>query len=70
MLAYFTAIWYILWLFGIFLLFWYVVPRKIWQPRATIDPRDKTLAALNQTTCMLMALNTIKTKPGTDVMIF
>jgi hypothetical protein len=43
-LVYFTAIWYILWLFGIFLAignifgylvyffpFWYVVPRKIWQ---------------------------------------
>jgi hypothetical protein len=30
--AYFVAIWYILWLFGIFFSFWYVVPRKIWQP--------------------------------------
>jgi hypothetical protein len=26
------AVWYILWSFGIFLPFWYVVPRKIWQP--------------------------------------
>jgi hypothetical protein len=32
-LAYFTAIWYILWPFGIFFPFWYVVQRKIWQPR-------------------------------------
>jgi hypothetical protein len=44
-LVHFTAIWYILWPFanykicilwsfgiGIFLSFWYVVPRKIWQP--------------------------------------
>jgi hypothetical protein len=31
-LVYFTAIWYILWLFGVFSPFWYVVPRKIWQP--------------------------------------
>jgi hypothetical protein len=28
----FTAIWYILWTFGIFFTFWYLVPRKIWQP--------------------------------------
>jgi hypothetical protein len=27
-----VAIRYILWLFGIFLPFWYVVPRNIWQP--------------------------------------
>jgi hypothetical protein len=26
------AIWYILWLLGIFFPFWYVVQRKIWQP--------------------------------------
>jgi hypothetical protein len=40
-LIYFKALWYaytyysqlvFLWLFGIFLPFWYVVPRKIWQP--------------------------------------
>jgi hypothetical protein len=33
--VYFTAKWYILWsfgTFGIFFPFWYVVPRKIWQP--------------------------------------
>jgi hypothetical protein len=37
--VYFTAIWYILWTFGIicgkfgiFFPFWYVVPGKIWQP--------------------------------------
>jgi hypothetical protein len=37
--VYFTAIWYILWPFGIFYgrlvifsPFWYVAPRKIWQP--------------------------------------
>jgi hypothetical protein len=36
---YFTAILYILWAFGIFygklvqfFLFWYIAPRKIWQP--------------------------------------
>jgi hypothetical protein len=28
----FTAIWHILWSFGIYLPFWYVAPRKIWQP--------------------------------------
>jgi hypothetical protein len=42
----FPAIWYILWHFGIHILllpfgifspFWYIVPRKIWQPRATLD---------------------------------
>jgi hypothetical protein len=27
-----VAVWYILWLFGVFLTFWYVEPRKIWQP--------------------------------------
>jgi hypothetical protein len=34
-LIYFTAIWHILWPFGIigiYSCFWYVVPRKIWQP--------------------------------------
>jgi hypothetical protein len=31
-LVYFVAVWYILWLFGMFYPFWYVVPRKIWQP--------------------------------------
>jgi hypothetical protein len=31
-LVYFVVIWYILWSFGIFLPFWYVSPRKIWQP--------------------------------------
>jgi hypothetical protein len=31
-LVYFVAIWCILLLFGIFFPFWYVVPRKIWQP--------------------------------------
>jgi hypothetical protein len=30
-LVYFVAIWYISWLFGMFFLFLYVVPRKIWQ---------------------------------------
>jgi hypothetical protein len=30
--TYIVAIWYILWLFGIFTPFWYAVPRKIWQP--------------------------------------
>jgi hypothetical protein len=33
MLVYFMDSWSILWPFGIFLPFWYVVPRKIWQPR-------------------------------------
>jgi hypothetical protein len=33
-LVYFMVMWYILWLFGIFLPFWYVAPRKIWQPCA------------------------------------
>jgi hypothetical protein len=32
-LVYFVVIWSILWSFGIFDQFWYVVPRKIWQPR-------------------------------------
>jgi hypothetical protein len=27
-----TAIGYILWSFGIIVPFWYVIPRKIWQP--------------------------------------
>jgi hypothetical protein len=31
-LEYFVALWYILWLFGIFSQFWHVVPRKVWQP--------------------------------------
>jgi hypothetical protein len=31
-LGYFVAIWNILWPFGIFPPFWYVEPRKIWQP--------------------------------------
>jgi hypothetical protein len=35
-LVYFTAIWYIFWSSGIclviFFTFWYVAPRKIWQP--------------------------------------
>jgi hypothetical protein len=29
---YIAVIWYISWLFHIFFPFWYVVPRKIWQP--------------------------------------
>jgi hypothetical protein len=32
LVVYLTAIWYILWLFGIFFPFWCVVTRKIWQP--------------------------------------
>jgi hypothetical protein len=32
LLVYFVDIWWILRLFGIFPPFWYVVPRKIWQP--------------------------------------
>jgi hypothetical protein len=31
-LVYFVAIWYLVWLIGIFFPFWYVVQRKIWQP--------------------------------------
>jgi hypothetical protein len=31
-LVHYMTIWYILWPFGIFFPFWYVVPRKIWQP--------------------------------------
>jgi hypothetical protein len=31
-LEYFTVIWYVFWSFVIFSQFWYVVPRKIWQP--------------------------------------
>jgi hypothetical protein len=31
-LVYFMALWYILWSFGIFSPFWYIVERKIWQP--------------------------------------
>jgi hypothetical protein len=41
-LEYFTDIWDILWPFGTFcvhlvhfFLFWYHIPRKIWQPRMT-----------------------------------
>jgi hypothetical protein len=30
--TYLMAIWYILWLFGLFFPFWYIVLRKIWQP--------------------------------------
>jgi hypothetical protein len=40
--VYFTAIQYVLWTYGVFCgnlvyfsLFWYVVPRKIWQPCST-----------------------------------
>jgi hypothetical protein len=45
-LVYFTAIWYILWPFGIFDGFWYIfsryaVPRKIWQPCWTERERKK-----------------------------
>jgi hypothetical protein len=35
--VYSMAIWYILWSLGIFFLFWYVVPRKIWQPWAGVQ---------------------------------
>jgi hypothetical protein len=38
--VYFTDIWYILWLFGIFSPFWYVVPRKIWQPWSQASKND------------------------------
>jgi hypothetical protein len=31
-LLYYVALWYILWLFGIFFPFWTIVPRQIWQP--------------------------------------
>jgi hypothetical protein len=37
-LVYFVAIWYNLWTFGIFFPFWYVVPRKIWQPCSELHP--------------------------------
>jgi hypothetical protein len=36
-LVYFVAFWSILWLFTIFFPFWYVVPRKIWQPCPRIE---------------------------------
>jgi hypothetical protein len=40
-LVYFVAIWYTLWLLGIFFPFWDVVRRKIWQPWSLIvDERE------------------------------
>jgi hypothetical protein len=39
-LVYFTAILYILWPFGIF---WYVVPRKIWQPCSRLGSHNSLL---------------------------
>jgi hypothetical protein len=49
-LKYITAIWYILWPFGnlvaiwyIFPPFWYIVSRKIWQPR---NGPNKTVTVL------------------------
>jgi hypothetical protein len=38
-LAYFMAIWYIFPPFGTFYMVWYVVPRKIWQPRCLLLSR-------------------------------
>jgi hypothetical protein len=38
-LVYSVSIWYMLWLFGIFFPFWYVVPRKIWQPWSYVSVR-------------------------------
>jgi hypothetical protein len=36
-LVYFVTIWYILWSFGIFFPFWYIVPRQIWQPLCRVQ---------------------------------
>jgi hypothetical protein len=44
-----VAIWYILWLFGIFFLFWYVVPLKLWQPWFWL--RDRVARYFLGTTC-------------------
>jgi hypothetical protein len=36
--VYFVAIWYISWLLVNFSSFWYILPRKIWQPWAAAAP--------------------------------
>jgi hypothetical protein len=39
------TIWYgMLWSFGIFFPFWFVVPRKIWQPWLEVDVARRSLA--------------------------
>jgi hypothetical protein len=43
----FVAIWYILWLFGMLFPFWYVVPRKIWQPLYIYVHRHRNRSSLN-----------------------
>jgi hypothetical protein len=46
-----VAIWYILWMFGTFFPFWYVVARKIWQPWSEVCSSNlkKALASLCST---------------------
>jgi hypothetical protein len=46
-IVYFIAIWYVLWLFGIFLSFWYVVPRKNLATLPTNVHRYLQMANLN-----------------------
>jgi hypothetical protein len=41
----FMAIWYILCSLDIFFPFWYVVPRKIWQPRDSVAKPRNTVAS-------------------------
>jgi hypothetical protein len=47
--GYFMVIWYILRPFGIFSLFWYVVPRKIWQPWSEELVRSSDRILINRT---------------------
>jgi hypothetical protein len=46
------AIWYSFWSFGIFPPFWWVVPRKIWQPWVS-QSRGATLSTLSLPTCII-----------------
>jgi hypothetical protein len=58
------AIWYILWTFGIFFPFWYVVPINIWQPCFQVAPNyiflDKDVGLSTNLHCI--ATLWIKTK--------
>jgi hypothetical protein len=85
LLVYFMAIWsilrpfgiflaisYILWLFGIFFPFWYVPPRKIWQPCAKFRFHDlkkafeKSTPNLFSKLIMAPSLLAIFLKPSSD----
>jgi hypothetical protein len=57
---YIVAFWYMLWLFGIVFPFWYVEPRKIWQPWCR--QRYINTDNINRNGCKVLKLDYVLTR--------